>query len=810
MARIGSGPVGGTTQNDTSQDDNDSSRTNEQSSTPDSGGRARQPPDAPDNASGSSEQSFTPDSGGTPSSAPESTDGTGAPQGDGGAFDEAKDISRESVATGSPVGGGLETQDDNIGTQAQDLEQDVISSTPGVTSEEQVRVTQEGDKLVARLTDSGRLGFQREMRRRAQDREETVLRGVGIEGTQETGYRGPRSGEPTKAERDRARTVRDTFEGLGIEGTAASGYQGPRTGEPTKAERDANSRVGDERAELAGAFTTDTGLGREQSPGIEDRAAGSKGRVERAGDIDWSFGYGGPEDEVEQAYTEGLDTLNEKAGSVGLFAAGLSRTRGADYDPSEADEDAALDGALDPDETYDAFKSGGVGGFVDYVMERGRQKVKAEGKRGELAYGMGRAPADLATGAVSLPKLAMEGLESKKFVYGQTRKGQGLEALGKVKDAGTDQATAVYEGAKANPYVTGGGVVASLGVSSAAFKAARAVGPRTSAAARYTIQPGEELLGKAGYKVTRAATNERRAQQLFPDEEPLLFSEEAAIRAGRHVKRTAGDATSRQRLREFAGDTRAQGELVTETELEEDDDLGVPDDDPFRVSDKRLYDPAREFGDADDPSRFIDETRSGQPLYEQDIEQGIAGQGNPQTFSGEGSFEENFNRAIRERQAEAQQPEARVDDEFTGTEAMETSIADLERQRGLTRTDTRQRVDSEFGFDSDIGFDSLFEFDGDVAVEGDVDTESASDTETRLESLFELESETETEQEVESEFETEVETEVESEFEQETEAELEHLEFDEGIGAGGLGLEYLADEYSFDFIDPLSGERLRT
>ncbi|MHB9286613.1 hypothetical protein ACKVMT_06190 [Halobacteriales archaeon Cl-PHB] len=88
--------------------------------------------------------------------------------------------------------------------------------------------------------------------------------------------------------------------------------------------------------------------------------------------------------------------------------------------------------------------------------------------------------------------------------------------------------------------------VGSLGGSAAIFKAANAVGPQTGLAARAAIQPGEELLGYGGYGVTSRVAGTGTAKRLFPNKEPLIFSEEAAIRGvqttGSLVRRSTGRA----------------------------------------------------------------------------------------------------------------------------------------------------------------------------------------------------------------------------------------------------------------------------
>lgn len=94
-----------------------------------------------------------------------------------------------------------------------------------------------------------------------------------------------------------------------------------------------------------------------------------------------------------------------------------------------------------------------------------------------------------------------------------------------------------------NPYRTAGQLVGS----SAIMGAAAAVGPQTGLASRLAIQPGEEIIGYGGNFLTRQVSP-GAASRLFPNNEPLIFSEEAAIRTakagGRRIRNLGGRATS--------------------------------------------------------------------------------------------------------------------------------------------------------------------------------------------------------------------------------------------------------------------------
>lgn len=74
-------------------------------------------------------------------------------------------------------------------------------------------------------------------------------------------------------------------------------------------------------------------------------------------------------------------------------------------------------------------------------------------------------------------------------------------------------------------------LVASAGL----FSATAAISPRLGTATRFAIQPGEEVIGRAGFAATRRVFDERAAQRAFPNQEPLFASEEAVLRGLRRI-----------------------------------------------------------------------------------------------------------------------------------------------------------------------------------------------------------------------------------------------------------------------------------
>lgn len=417
---------------------------------------------------------------------------TGAPEGSGGAFREAKDITRSSVARGESSGQGIESGDGPVADQARQLEQEIIAQVPGVDSPEQVEVVRDGDTLRAELTDSGVLGARRSARETAQRRTRNAMEGLGIEGTPGSGMRGPRSGEQTLRERKQTQRTRNALEGLGIGvagGAMAGRMTAPSTGELTYRDLERGQAVDKAAAAANTAFR-----------GQRSRAGSGE---EQFGDIDWSFGLGGPEDEVESWLEGASDTVTETGRNVAnrVFA----------------EETFTGESAGGP-----ALKAAGFPGLAEAYEENTRN----------VAKGVGQAPFALA----NVPGLAKTGLEATEYVaeFGsQAAEGNAPEYLDRTGVQSSALAGAAWEQVTENPYRTIGLLAGGLAGSYGLMSTARAVGPKTGALSRALVQPGEEALGYGAYTGLRYVKNAKTAQRWFPNKEPLLFSEEAALSAGR-------------------------------------------------------------------------------------------------------------------------------------------------------------------------------------------------------------------------------------------------------------------------------------
>lgn len=153
-----------------------------------------------------------------------------------------------------------------------------------------------------------------------------------------------------------------------------------------------------------------------------------------------------------------------------------------------------------------------------------------------------------------------------------------------------------WQQARERPIYTGG-VLAGTALT---MGGAAAASSRAGLATRAAIQPGEELLGYGGNFVLRQLPGRasRSAEVLFPNNEPLLISEEAGIAAVRGTASRARSGASRARQavggdstltltprqRELVEqvrpgrrqDTLSQAEIESEQETAETDELGTP------------------------------------------------------------------------------------------------------------------------------------------------------------------------------------------------------------------------------------------
>jgi len=386
-----------------------------------------------------------------------------------------------------------------------------------------------------------------------------------------------------------------------------------------------------------------------------------------------------------------------------------------------------------------------------------------------------------------LPGLAAgvkEGAELTAFSAGEVGAGRGGKLAG---DIGTEAEASVKKAvdfAQEKPAKFAGLGVGSLAASVGAFSAARQVGPRTSLATRAAIQPGEEALGIGGFKATRAVAGKGTAQKLFPNKEPLIFSEEAAIRRARAAKARVGKATQglpteiKRSLAEFKTAERGTGRLTgleTETEPEVETDTTKITAEDLDVETEVDEPIGAEAMDPEPQSATIAREQRGkrrriERAQEQEATTGELGDVRPKPTERGGPM-------AKELRKQAKQAEARVDSEVgirvqpalfeqVGTEG--DTLTDLFTD---TRTDVRTGTETLTELRSELGaeLETELETRQDIELEQELEQETEQEVETETELELETEQELELEQELEQEF--EVEAEIESELEQEVEVQ---------------------------------------
>ncbi|KAB1192018.1 hypothetical protein GJR96_00610 [Haloferax sp. MBLA0076] len=246
-------------------------------------------------------------------------------------------------------------------------------------------------------------------------------------------------------------------------------------------------------------------------------------------DMDWSFGLGGPGDEVEDAVNFASQTYSQFAGGLADATTSTSALRTA-FNPS-----VVFLQSMGADVGTVAERPTGTAEFdtpEEFLSSYNEQSSRVASKTLETRFASSALSSSFEL--VNLPGLGKAGMELGETggaAVNDAATGD-AEFASKAKKRGTALGTQAVETATENPAETAGMVAGSLVASSAIMSGAAKIGPRAGAAARYAIQPGEELAGTLGYKATKAAGGTRAADKLFPNQEPLIFSEEAALAAG--------------------------------------------------------------------------------------------------------------------------------------------------------------------------------------------------------------------------------------------------------------------------------------
>jgi hypothetical protein len=264
---------------------------------------------------------------------------------------------------------------------------------------------------------------------------------------------------------------------------------------------------------------------------------------ERFGDIDWSFGLGGNEDEVEQF-------LEEQSAGYDDFTRDVVDAS-EKYGPTQ----------IITRESYDAVDDY-LPGWATAVVEN---QETGRSRGAEFQSGLVQGAVQLGN-VPQVAKSVLEGVEYAKFavdednqkVINQTTKA----ARGDRRELGTQLET--------NPGSTTGQFVGSLAVSVGGLSAASKAG-KAGRAARYAVQPGEELLSDTATLVARAEPTGVGQKVLNRVPGGRIDNEELAMAAtsklSRTIRRTKYDvvnkyaAAERRKLREFAGAGNDRGQL---------------------------------------------------------------------------------------------------------------------------------------------------------------------------------------------------------------------------------------------------------
>lgn len=526
----------------------------------------------------------------------------------------------------------------------------------------------------------------------------------------------------------------------------------------------------DFKGEVAAEYEEQTGIDVDKSDVTlvkqDDGTYRAKVTKTEAFDYDWSFGMGDPEkDEVEAA----LSSASDKFRRAGDWAASSLFDEGGVASESIGDDVLR---ALGQDELADQYESG--------LRDFGKGVVQSS---------------VMITDVPGVAKTGLEGTEAAGTLVTGVASGQSRETLGSVGERGFAIGESVYNYAKENKAgfagMAAGGLAASYGIMSTAAR----IGPRAGAASRYAIQPGEELAGAAGFRATKAATSTATAQKLFPNKEPLIFSEEAAIRGGQKA------ATKIRNLEYQDAKTRAQpsrlqqemtsARFKAEEMLRSDAPVSYSSDINTRYLDRgRQEMTSARFKAAETKARAGQKLQGAKSEMRTFIgsERGQAQLGKSRLRGSsdletaetdlDGGMRRNLETETSSRLQTELESEIRTGTESRLRSGLETELKTETATRSEVRTqakqetrlrteplidtrevtDTRSRMDTRPMEMETLGFDTEVRTETGIESELAQDTETWIDTETRsntdIRSEFALESELETEFELEAEAET--------------------------------------------------------
>jgi len=387
---------------------------------------------------------------------------------------------------------------------------------------------------------------------------------------------------------------------------------------PVPLSREMQQLVGD-------AYAVDVDDDVEQAAQVVEEA-----RRRAPGSVDVSRTEGGGFDVEVQSKSESVEQDLERQTEAELNQSGRSTTGAVEpaRQSTVSRQESALgeDGGRTPSESLLAVSRG--------LTDSTNQNVVAP-----IADALGDA-ANLGTDAVAAQSQAVTGQTTEADPDDSDISGQAVENV--VRGAG-EGATAITSGAPLLVEAAGEQAVESSQYAARnPWKAPGAAGEFVYDAARneigYAFRKPARYSGQVIGGALVGGTFGRVAWKSAPDA-VTTGRTGAAARAVLDPVRTTGRATLRgyraahQSYRSFRRDNRGMAGLSGRQRSRGDsegaqDNLGTPDDDPFRNSDSRLYDPSRSFDQPNDPSVDVDPTNpSG--VSDQDIGAGISGKGDP-------------------------------------------------------------------------------------------------------------------------------------------------------------------------------------
>ncbi|UWG47900.1 hypothetical protein HSRCO_1621 [Halanaeroarchaeum sp. HSR-CO] len=410
---------------------------------------------------------------------------------------ESLTVDGQRVDEGTEIGSGMmpTTQE-----AAREMEQMAINET-AATDPGDVRIVEDEGKLTTEFSYSGEEKVAAEQL--GVSREDIDIRDGSIVPTSDEG---------------RAAVVEHRGSGLAEEG---DGYGGVRENASDLAEK-SDGYGGEISAQDRALIELREEVGRPVDPDdveIVEKDGATVARYEQGAsqerfDVDWSMGLGGPGDEVERGLDTAIDTLTQIGRQAGGLAGGgagqlyMQPLRGEEMD-------------------------------IDAAIEENREAQSWAARDFE----------NIITGVTLLPAMAAEtgkgvlevnewGIEAAEMYTDAALGDMDAEALSEFEEfqldteaAASETATQAVEGVQDNPRQFAGMAVGSLLGTGALFAATS--GTRLGSAARWSIQPGEELATAGATRLAARSARGRRALESLPGER--IDVEEITIAGARSV-----------------------------------------------------------------------------------------------------------------------------------------------------------------------------------------------------------------------------------------------------------------------------------